>query len=642
MLKNNLISKTTPLLIGLLALIACNTTTNGENPIKSSAVTQLKVKWAEKTLLGIAPWSNIQSISWKSDGTKIAVSDFSRRTFITAPEVNTGISNISNLGYSSTWEKNGGRIATYGDSEVIIADTVTGNTFTLPYANWLAQPDPIEWSPDGLFIIGTIPVYSSQNQLVIWNVSTRQVIQNFGSQSNTFALSWSSVGNKILVVGSGRGVYDANTFEKIFEFPENESPTAGSFSPNGNYYAVSYYQYTQIGGQTYRIAIHNATDGTIIKSIPLSKLPTTLKWNPSGTQIGGGYDDGTSSIWNVSTGNIVQELPIQNNRIVSLKWHPSGSPIAVASGQNLTFYNALTGEEEGQIAPTVTTDPNQRTNNVYALAYNPNGTELLEVGRDATNVIRKSSDGKRITKFSSHSDSVYGVAYNPEGSKFITASADGTAVILDQASNNPIGTLSGHAYTVRGVAWSNMGTRIATASWDSTAKLWNPETSQEIATIQHTDFVNAVAFNPASSQVATGSSDRTLKISSSTDGTLIRSIDTPAAILSLAWNSSGTQIAIGATDKNIYVYNAATGALLKTLTGHIGAVRAVLWSKDNSAIISGADDGNLKLWDVSTSAEISNQKPASGYAIFTLALSPDGNTVATGTANGKTVAYTIQ
>jgi WD40 repeat protein len=641
MTKNKFVVKTMPILLGLLALIACNTT-NDTKPIQTSAISQLKIKWTDKNVK-TAPWFSINDITWKPDGSKIAVADLNR-TYLTPLDTNPVFQTIENLSSGIAWQQDGQQIVGNSGSGFLVVNPDTGNQFAIQRGGWFGTSEPVNWSPDGRYIIGIQPQYFGVGQLIVADTTTRQVIKNLGSQNQIFALSYNSTGDKVLVVSLGRGLYDATTFNKIFSFPDGEVPVAGDFSPNGNQYAIAYFNSLPDNTINYRIAIHNTQTGEIEKNITLSKLPTSLKWNPSGTRIGSGFTDGKISIWDVNTGNVAQELPSQNSRIIDFEWHPSGSPIAVASDQTLVFFNATTGDEEGRMAPSSTPNPNanQRTNNVYGLAYNSNGTELLEVGRDTKNVIRKASDGTIMKRFTSHEDSVYGVAYSPDGTEFITASADGTAIISDQATKTPIGTLSGHAYTLRGVAWNNSGTRIATASWDSTAKLWNPDTSEEIATIQHTDFVNAVAFNPTSTQVATGSSDRTLKISSSTDGTLIRSIDTPAAILSLAWNSSGTQISIGATDKNVYVYDSTIGALLKTLTGHIGAVRAVLWNKDDTAIISGGDDGNVKLWDVQTNTEITSVKPAGGFAVFALALSPNGTTVVAGTANGTTVAYTLQ
>ena len=635
-MKNN---KLVLALIGLVALIACNTITSKTNPINNASVSGLQKRWAGNSVLFAPPWYSIQDIAWKPDGSSIAVADYNN-AYVTRIEVDAVVKSAA-VARQVAWDQTGRFIAGMDSASPMLAivDTTDNSRVTLGISAPGRNDSPVAWSPDGNYVVlsqGTTRAnngYLGNFSIVVWDVNTRQVVKTLGLSTNTRQVSW--VADKILVVGRSQGTYNAVSGNPEIVFSGNQNPIAGDLSPTGDKAAIAF---SDSGNE--RIDIFDTTTQTIVKSIPLtSGVPQKLKWNPAGTQIGGGKYDGTTTIWDATTGLVTRELPSQSGAIADLEWNPMGSPIAIASGRGLFFYDSQTGKETARIAPI---DPNARGNNVYGLAFNPSQAEVLEVGRDSVNVVLDANTGGNITKFRSAQNGVYGTAYNPDGSRFVTAGIDGSAMIWDSSSNTTISSLSGHAYTVRGVAWSSAGTRIATASWDNTAKLWNPETTEEIATITHTDFINAVAFSPDSNQVATGSSDRTLKISSSTDGTLVRSIDIPSAVLSVAWNSSGTQLAVGATDKNIYVYDTATGNLVRTLTGHIGAVRAVLWSKDNTAIISGADDGNVKLWDASNGNEISSLKPASGFAVFALALSPDGKTVVAGTANGVTVGYTLQ
>jgi WD40 repeat protein len=634
MLKNSLISKTTPMLLGLLALIACNTTTNGETPIKSNAVTSLTKRWSGNSVLFAPPWQNITDIAWKPDGTQIAIAD-QNGTYITQPEPTATVQRMTQIERRIAWEIAGERLAGLSNrnATITIANPNTNLELNLGGSQYRNDFSAMAWSPDSQFLVGLKPIYGGTGTYTVWDVNTQREVRTLGRETYRSNISWSATGNKILIVGQGKGVFDAVTGVQQLTFSALQYPNAGEFSPNGTQMAIAF---TNSGNE--RIDIFDSLTGAITKTIALTdEVPTILKWNPAGTQIGGGFYNGKTKIWDVGTGLVTRELRQQNSAITDLEWHPDGTPIAVASASDLIFYDANNGDEISRIANP---DLNSRKNNVYGLSSHPSKLDILEVGRNSTISILDANNGITKNKIQSEQDGVYSAAYNSDGTKYATAGIDGTSIIWDSSNNTPISTLNGHAYAVRGMAWG--ANTIATASWDSTAKLWNSDTSEEIATIQHTDFVNAVAFNPASTQVATGSSDRTLKISSGTDGTLIRSIGTPAAILSLAWKSSGTQIAVGATDKNVYVYDSTTGALLKTLTGHIGAVRAVLWNKDDTAIISGGDDGNVKLWDIQTNTEITSIKPAVGFAVFALALSPNGTIVVAGTANGVTVAYNLQ
>lgn len=632
-----LVKYATPIFLSLATLIACNTTLpdSNNNSVKPTvSQTSLNLAWiAGQNSLLQAPWSNygIESFSWKADESEVSVGSYEYLYGISLfpPKVKSEVlaANYSRL--NVIWSKTGTGFAMFTDYALTVNGTEIPNAVDYQYGTRL-----IDWGFDTQRLVFTKSAYLQGDEILIANLADQSTISLQVANQNIRVLDWSDGDNKILAITDTATIYNADTRTVIWA-DTNTQPISGALSPTGDRVAIAYQD-----SLNSRITIYNANSGAVIRNITTQFPPQTLAWNPSGTQIGGGALDGISRIWNVNTGAVVKSMNREFQSISNLKWSPSGAKISVTAGLDLIFYDARTFRDLGRIGAS---QPSGRKNNVYGLAFSTDAPTLVEVGRNnSENLLYDSNSGITQRKFSGHSDSVYAVTYNPNGSKFITGSSDGTAIIWDSTTDppTPINTLNSHSYTVRGVAWG--ANTIATASWDSTAKLWNPDTSEEIATIQHTDFVNAVAFNPASTQVATGSSDRTLKISSSTDGTLIRSIDTPAAILSLAWNSSGTQIAIGATDKNVYVYDSTTGALLKTLTGHIGAVRAVLWNKDDTAIISGGDDGNVKLWDVQTNTELTSVKPSDKFAVFALALSPNGTTVVAGTANGVTVAYNLQ
>jgi WD40 repeat protein len=71
--------------------------------------------------------------------------------------------------------------------------------------------------------------------------------------------------------------------------------------------------------------------------------------------------------------------------------------------------------------------------------------------------------------------------------------------------------------------------------------------------------------------------------------------------------------------------------LLKTLHGHIDRVAAVAYSPDSKTIASGAIDGTVKLWDSESGRQASTISGLGG-SVSTLALTPNGDTVAVGTS----------
>jgi len=115
--------------------------------------------------------------------------------------------------------------------------------------------------------------------------------------------------------------------------------------------------------------------------------------------------------------------------------------------------------------------------------------------------------------------------------------------------------------------------------------------------------------------------------------------------------SSDQQLLIsGATDRIIKVRSLYTGKILCTLTGHRGSVSAVAFHPDQPMLISGSWDSTIKLWNV---AGVSQQNRLAsdrliatfseqGSKIYTIALHPEGQILASGSQDGTITLWDIQ
>lgn len=77
------------------------------------------------------------------------------------------------------------------------------------------------------------------------------------------------------------------------------------------------------------------------------------------------------------------------------------------------------------------------------------------------------------------------------------------------------------------------------------------------------------------------------------------------------------------------MWDARSGGSLRSLKGDTDSVLSVAFSPDGNTIVSGSQDGTIRLWD---SRSGKNTKTLTGHTdwVLSVAFSPDGNTIASG------------
>jgi WD40 repeat protein len=158
--------------------------------------------------------------------------------------------------------------------------------------------------------------------------------------------------------------------------------------------------------------------------------------------------------------------------------------------------------------------------------------------------------------------------------------------------------LKGHSEPITGLAFSPDGKILASASYDKTVILWN---------------------------VATGEPD----------GTLLDD----AAIIDVAINKDGTVLASAREDGVVTLWNLKSRD--KTSLPRGSPSSALAFSpKDAALLASGGRDGRIVLWDTRTRKQA--PKPIEvGTAVFSMAFSHDGKTIASGNLYGSVNAWNV-
>jgi phospholipase C len=270
------------------------------------------------------------------------------------------------------------------------------------------------------------------------------------------------------------------------------------------------------GGANGKAEVWDASNGKELRSVtdqnryrsggPLQLVSGgEVAWSPDGRRLATVNENGTVTVWDAQTWQVLITLTGHDSKLWSVRWSPVGQRLATGNMDGTaSVWDAGSGKELLTL--------NGHSNYVFSVAWSPDGRWLATGSADKTTIIWDTNSGAARLRFV-HPSSVMGVAWNPDGHRLATADGDNTARIWDVNSSKEVRTLNGHTAGLMSVAWSPNGRWLATASRDKTVKLWDAETGKEILTLNgHTDTVTSVAWNPDGQRLASASLDGTSRI----------------------------------------------------------------------------------------------------------------------------------
>ena len=187
---------------------------------------------------------------------------------------------------------------------------------------------------------------------------------------------------------------------------------------------------------------------------------------------------------------------------------------------------------------------------------------------------------------------------------------------------------SGHTAEIQGLEYASDGKFFVSAGKDSTIKLWSPEGTL-IRTIRTGFWVNYLALSH-DSQLLLAASRLGNVFLLSLDGRVVHKFpDIPMKegfVSAVALSDDNRHVAIGTT-RGLVLYRFENGVEARlTAEGDTTEVDSVLFAR-NGPLIGGLADGKLRFW--TEEGKLVRSVPAHDYSIQTLALSPDGKTLAT-------------
>lgn len=329
------------------------------------------------------------------------------------------------------------------------------------------------------------------------------------------------------------------------------------------------------------------------------KYPTVinaLTFTPDNKQlVVGGYHELT--VWNVQDGKLVKRVWTRAERAYGMAFLPDGK-LVVAGGRP---------GQEGDV----------RVYDLSGAGKNVNGVASLDGVNDKSVLLKELMESD---------DAVLALALSADGKKLAAAGCDRlvrvwdlTGGVLNAKMDTPI---ENHADWVFGLAFSPDGKFLLTGSRDKTAKVWDLVAKESVLTFpDHQNGVYGVAITADGKIGISVADDGNVRFWQATDANKQIGKQTKVGgghskgVFRIAFrNDPKTPLmATCGQDGTVRLWNPVAGTALKTLTGHTDWVLAVALSPDGNLVASGSWNGEVKVWKTADGVAVQAFNASPGY-----------------------------
>ncbi|MEO0867028.1 MAG: TIR domain-containing protein [Cyanobacteria bacterium J06642_11] len=383
-----------------------------------------------------------------------------------------------------------------------------------------------------------------------------------------------------------------------------------------------------------RSTLRNAIGQTVEKNRLLGHEDAVWSavYSPDGETIASAGFDQVIHLWDTQ-GNLLQQLQGHTEDIWSLAFSPDGQTLASASSDG----TVRLWDRQGTLTGTLT----GHQGHVKTVAFSPKGEQIV-TGDQGGGVRLWNLQGQLVAPpFQANGENVvWSVAVSPDGNQILSGRDDGLIHIWNP-QGKLLNTLQGHSGAVLAVAVSPDGQLIASGGADHTIRLWNSQGQLLHELEGHTDNVMSLAFSPDGQWLVSGANDNTVRVWSR-DGQAVGPplIGHEYYVYSVAVSPDGETILSSGEDRTIRLWPLEDVVVRQAIPLHNSRINAM--AINGKGLITAGDDRTIKLWenDKSTSHTISFNGHTD--AVLAVDISPDGQTIVSGSADATVKVWNRQ
>jgi WD40 repeat protein len=231
------------------------------------------------------------------------------------------------------WSPDGKKLASATLGQVQLWDVIMGRLLqVLPEEG---DVHAVAWSPDGKVLASS----GHDRKVRLWDAVTGKVVHTLTGHTDVVnALAWMQHGKTLASGGGDRTVrlWDVASGKYQKELEEQTTPVHGlSCSPDGKWLAAS--------GEDNTVRLWDLATGKLVNLLRQTGAP--LAWSPNGKILATAKGERVQ-LWVAAGGQLLRELPGQNQGIVALAWSDDGVTMQVSCGDGkIQTWDASRGEQ---------------------------------------------------------------------------------------------------------------------------------------------------------------------------------------------------------------------------------------------------------------------------------------------------------
>jgi len=365
--------------------------------------------------------------------------------------------------------------------------------------------------------------------------------------------------------------------------------------------------------------------------------------SPSGSQvvlIGGGIANVYSG-----TGEFVQEINIGADYLYKLLYTPDGRNVVMTVGKDVYIASST------DFAPARTLTGHSF--DVRRLALSADGKRILTSSGDNTLRLWDYASGVTLRVFRS-SRIITGQALSADGQYVMANYDDGTAVIYAVEGLTPQSARQVHSFNVNSVAWSPDGQSLLTSSNESGGAkvvLSDVETGHPAFSLPASDDampaaanINNVIFTPDGRGILTADNLGRVRLWHAATGAPDRLIGNLADTFAAQWVSvtpDGKYVLVAHYGGvGVYDFAATEGSELRTFTAPDAFLYTMAISPDGTKVATGSSDGRVFVWDFA-SGDLLFERREDKSQINAVNFSPDSMRLVTASSDRTIRVYDV-